>query len=135
MCGPATVPITFACTPKWPRASTRPAAVPEAPPQSRRDLSLVGGVGARLLAGRARQEIPGFGQLPREVRVLGDGVAQTPLRGQRAGFRARHAPDLPLEEVRARAAGRVIALVVRCALRQRRSGRRCVVGVLLRWAL
>ena len=59
MCGPVTVPTTFACTPKWPSASSSPG-----------DLAPAGGVGRDLLGGGARQQ-PWLGQPPLEVRIVG----------------------------------------------------------------
>ena len=62
MCGPATVPITLRLD----------AEVPERLDQAGRDPLLAGGVRARLLGARARQQAAGVGQPPDEVGVVGD---------------------------------------------------------------
>ena len=94
MCGPATVPITFACTPKWPSASTRLVAVRSWPAVSGRVCS----------PRRARQQPARVGQLPDEVGVVGDGAAQPALRRELRGVGARDARDLLLLGLLARLA-------------------------------
>ena len=54
MCGPATVPITFACTPKCPSASIRLVAVRSCPAVSGFDCSLVERVSSRLASGSSQ---------------------------------------------------------------------------------
>ncbi len=81
MCGPATVPITRASTPKWPSASTSWAA----------DLLLAGGVGARRLAGGALEEAR-VGDAPLEVGRVGDRRAVAALRGEVVGVDRPRSP-------------------------------------------
>ena len=112
MCGPATVPITFACTPKWPSASTR----------LRRRLRLPGRVRARLLAGRARQQLARVGHLPDEARVVGDRVAQAALRRQRRRRRCAPRPVIVLVLLLVPAPRRLVGLLGGGPSRARSSG-------------
>ena len=73
------------------------AEVPERLDQAARGLRLPGRVGARLLAGRARQQLARVGHVPDEVGVVGDDVAQAALRRQLGGIGARHAGDFLVE--------------------------------------
>ncbi len=70
--------------------------VPERLDQRGRGALLPGGVRPRLLVRRAGEQARGVGELPDEVRIVGDRAAQAPLRRELCGIGVRDAGDLLL---------------------------------------